>query len=172
MRPLELDFAGDYSSSRWAGWAILAVSILFAVDLSRSFVAVRDEAAQLEARLGRSGMTKDIEPGRAPRAAAPEEFAEARAVVARFATPWSTLFAAVESVQLDEITLLAIEPDPASGNVQISGEARNYLALLTFVGQLERQPGLTRVHLARHEVRESEPRRPLSFTVSAQWRRL
>jgi hypothetical protein len=166
MRPLDFDFA-ERRAPGWAGWVLLAAGVVFAADLARSYLPLRDEIPRIEARLAKSNEPKGLE--RHPVSA--EEFAEARSVVARFAAPWPTLFAAIESVRIDDVALLAIEPDPASGHVLISGEGKDYLAVLTYVARLEAQPGLSRVHLSRHEVREAEPRRPVSFSVSARWRR-
>ena len=170
MRPLGFDFA-ERRGPGWAGWLLLAVGVVFAADLARTYVPLRGEVGRVEARLARSDERAAAPRETARREASPEEFAEARAVVARFAAPWPALFAALEAVRIDGVALLAIEPDPASGNVLITGEARDYLAVLTYVARLETQPALGRVHLSRHEVRESEPRRPVAFTVSARWRR-
>jgi hypothetical protein len=168
MRPLDFDFA-ERRGPGLAGWLVLAAALLFAADLARSYLPLRDEIARIEGRVAKSA------PGqRAARAEAgsvnPEEFSAARAVVGRFSAPWPALFDAIEAVRMDEIALLAIEPDAASGQVLISGEGRSYVAVLTYVSRLEAQPGLTRVHLARHEVRETEPRRPVAFSVAARWR--
>jgi len=170
MRPLDFEFAAPRRAAGWAGWLLLALAALFVADLGRSYVAVESDIARLETRIARTAPAADTR--ESVRAASPEEFAQARAVLRRFATPWPALFDAVEAVQLDAISLLAIEPDANTGQVTISGEARSYLAVLTYVARLQEQPGLHRVHLARHDVRESEPRRPVAFAVSAQWRRL
>jgi hypothetical protein len=163
MRPLDFDFAERRGPGR-AGWLLLALGVLFVLDLARTYLPLRGEVARVEARLARSdrGVSRQ-------ETASPEELASARAVIRRFAAPWPALFHAIETVRLDGVGLLAVEPDPASGQVLISGEARDYLTALTYVAQLETQPGLRRVHLARHEVRDGEPRRPVAFSVSARW---
>lgn len=169
MRPLDIDLASRSRAPRWAGWLLLALVGGFTADIGSDYLALREDIARIESRLtgaGAGGQARN-----SARKVNAEEFAQARAVIARFAAPWSTLFDAVEAVKLDEVSLLAIEPDPAAGSVTISAEGRDYLAVLTYVAQLQAQPGLTRVHLGRHELRASEPRRPVAFSVSAQWRR-
>lgn len=168
MRALDLELATKRRPSHWAGWVLLGVGLLFASDLARSYLSSGERITEAERRIL---AVDSVAPKPVHQASGPEELAEARAVVARFATPWPALFDAIESVQVDDISLLSIEPDSATRSVTISGEARNYLAVLTYVARLAEQPGLARVYLARHEVRETEPRRPVAFAVSAQWSR-
>jgi hypothetical protein len=172
MRPLDFEFARPRRAVRRAGWALLALAALFSADLGRSYLAARDDVAGLEAGLARGREAAARSPAPPAHAGSAEEIAAARMVIARFATPWPALFDALEAVQLDDVSLLAIEPDAATGSVLISGEARTYLALLTYVARLRDQPGLARVYVARHEVRDTEPRRPLAFSVAARWRRM
>jgi hypothetical protein len=170
MRRLSFDFAVQRRTRKWAGWLLLAFGALFVGDLGRQYLALQAEVARMEQL-----PYVDESTGKAltvRNAANPEEFAAARAVVARFAAPWPTLFAAIESVQVENVTLLSIEPDASTGQVLIAGEAKDYLALLTYVAQLGAHPGFTRVHLSRYETRESQSRRPIAFSVLAQWRRV
>jgi hypothetical protein len=171
MRALAFDFAVRRRVPGWAGWLLLALGIGFVADVARNYLSLQAEIARMEARASR---VEEIVGKPAPglRAASGEEFVAARAVVARFAIPWPTLFSAIESVQVDDVSLLSIEPDASTGLVVVNGEGKNYLAVLTYVARLSAHPGFARVHLSRHEIRDSEPRRPVSFSVVAQWRRL
>jgi hypothetical protein len=165
---LDFEFV-ERRGAGWIGWALLVIGALFVADLARTYFTLRNEVPRIEARLTAENRTLPSEkPAR--NAATAEELTEARAVVARFAAPWPALFAAIEASRIDEVSLLTIEPEASSGHVVITGEARNYLAVLTYVARLEAQAGLGRVHLARHEVRETEPRRPVAFSISARWR--
>jgi hypothetical protein len=170
MRAPGFDFAVRRRNSSWAGWLLLTLSVVFLADLARNYLSLQAEIARMEARFARV----DAAPGKSvpgARALRGEEFAGARAVVARFATPWPTLFSAIESVQVDEVSLLSIEPDPNTGLVVIAGEGRDYLAVLTYVARLSAHPAFTRVHLSRHEARDGDARRPVSFSLAARWRK-
>ena len=170
MRHLNFDFAVQRKPRGWIGWVLLAFGAVFVGDLGRQYLALQADVARMEEQA-----PYPVEPtGKAPfrSAVSSEEFAAARAVVARFAAPWPTLFAAIESVQVENVTLLSIEPDATTGQVLITGEAKDYLALLTYVAQLGAHPGFTRVHLSRYETRDSQSRRPIAFSVLAQWRRV
>ncbi len=95
--------------------------------------------------------------------------AAASAVTAQLAAPWADLFAAVEAAARDDVALLALQADPASGGVRLSGEARNFAALMAYVRRLKAAPALRDVILTGHEVRQHDPQRPVSFALSAKW---
>jgi len=170
-RELDLDYVKDPTHGRWAGWVMLAIAIVFAADLGRSYVSLNDEVAETEALLERTTRGGPVIRTAVAAGVPSEEVSAARRVVSRFAIPWSALFQAVESVPRESVALLSIEPDPEAGIVTITGEAKDYLAALTYVARLRQQPGLARVHLARHETRTNESQRPVVFTISASWRR-
>ena len=171
MRRLRFDFAVQRRPRAWAGWLLLALGAAFVAHLGREYRALETEVARMQARLPfvDEPAIKALPPRRP---ASAEEFVAARAVVARFAAPWPMLFAAIESVQIDGVSLLSIEPEAATGQVLITGEAKDYLAVLTYVAHLAANPGFARVHLSRYEIRDAQPRRPIAFSVLAQWRRV
>ena len=167
MRAIDIDYAKSRQPGRWAAWLLLLAGVACAAEVAYLYIHSSSTVADAEARLARLSRKADVQ--QPIRAQSPEELAAARAVVRRFAIPWPTLFKAVESVQLDEVALLSIEPDPQSGTVIVNAEATDYLAALTYTAQLAAQRGLSKVHLARHELRPKTSRRPLAFTVSANW---
>jgi hypothetical protein len=97
------------------------------------------------------------------------ELAAVRETVERIGLPWHSLFRAVESAASDDIALTGIEPDPKTGTVVITGEARNYLAALGYVLNLARDEALSGAQLVRHEAKAADPQGPVSFAVSAGW---
>lgn len=165
MPPLQLDFLRR-RRPLWAGLVLLAAGLAFAGDVALSYRHLRAEAGQLERRLAAAPTAPASPAGRAPDAA---EVTFARETVRRLSTPWETLFAALEGAHSDHVVLLSIEPDAEAGTVGITGEARDYLAALTYVANLAEQGTLQRVHLARHETMRAGPHR-IAFTVSAAWR--
>ena len=161
LQPLELDFVRRRQASPWAGRLLLAVAVGFAGDVGLSFFKVKGSLIETEARLNRaSGQFQSA------RRVAPEEVAAARETVQRLALPWDELFSALETAASDDVALLAIEPDPKSGTVVITGDSKDYLAALTYVLNLSRTEGLSRVQLVRHEARQNA----VGFSVSAKWR--
>jgi len=165
MQALKLDFRRGRPGAAWAGPLLLALAIAFVVDVGLSYSKLKSSIRDKEARVARAA------PGSRQAAAkvTPEEIALARETVQRLSLPWDGLFSALESAASDQVALLAIEPDPRSGTVVISGTSKDYLAALTYVLNLRRDEKLGRVQLVRHEVKQNEPQRPVAFAVSASW---
>ena len=157
---LELDFVRRRRVSPWAGRALLAIAAVFAADVGFSVLKLRGDIVETQARLEHSGR-----PVVAARKASPEEIAAARETVQRLSLPWPQLFTALESAASDQVALLAIEPDPKSGTVVISGDSKDYLAALTYVLNLSRAETLSQVQLVRHEAKQNA----VGFSVSATW---
>ena len=171
-RALDLEFRGAKRSAPWAAWALLAIAAGFTADLAVSYRDVQEAIAKAQTRL--AGLERPRNGAGAARARqqniSPEEIAQARDTYARLSTPWNDLFGALESTIADKVTLLAIEPDTKSGTVMISGEGRDYPAVLEYVVGLQGAKVFDRVHLVRHEIRQNDPQRAAAFSVSAAWK--
>lgn len=175
---LDLDFRFARSAS-WTGALLLAMALGFAADLGYSYLQAGEASAQKEARLAQLSRSSDSATRlhAAPRNASPEEVKAARESLRQLSMPWSRLFQALESAggqHAHQIALLAIEPDPESGSVRISGEGKDYLAVLNYVLELRRAGTLGDVALVHHEVNEAAAReangsRRVAFSISASW---
>jgi len=165
VKALKLDFCRTRPAPRWTAPLLLAIAVVFAGDAGLSFVSTISSLRENEKLLAKAE-PRTYSPGRK---ASPEEVAAARDTVQRLSTPWDGLFSALESAADDQVALLAIEPDPKSGTVTISGDSKDYLAALTYVLKLSQSETLSHVQLARHEIRSAEPQKPVSFSVSAAW---
>ena len=164
MQRIELDFIRRAQRSRWAGRVLLAVALGLAGDMAFSYASLLRSVKENESIVARA------QPGKPPAApASAEEVALARDTVERLALPWPKLFAALEAAASDQVALLAIEPDTKSGTVKISGDSKDYLAALGYVLNLSQADTLSHVQLVRHEVRQNDPQRPVSFSISAAW---
>jgi hypothetical protein len=83
--------------------------------------------------------------------------------------PWDRLFRELEVAASREVALLAVQPDVASRQVRISGEAVSFKAMLEYSRRLEQTDMLGEVVLLGHEVRSQDPQRPVTFSLSAGW---
>ena len=168
MRALDLDHLNERSRAPWVRHALAAATIAFGVDQALHFQSTRDAVYALEVKLAseRTGPA----PRLPLRQVSAEEIALARDTVGRLTTPCDRLFHALESAHSEQVALLSIEPDAETRTVTINGEARDYLAALTYLAGLSGQPALRRVHLVRHEVQRPASPRPLAFTISAAWK--
>ena len=163
MQRIQLDFSARSRRSPWAGAVLFAVSLAVAGDAAWSYVHAKRTLAQAEVLLARA------QPRAPARTASAEELAAARDTVQRLALPWPGLFGALEQAASDDVALLAIEPDPRAGKVTISGDSKDYLAALAYVLNLSRSEALSGVELVRHEVKQDDPRHPVTFAVVAAW---
>ena len=170
LRRLELDLLRP-DRPAWPGYVLAVMALAFALDVGFSYRDRRLDVAALEARLARAAPARAAATAVGSRSSfGPEDFTLARETLRRLSLPWEELFAALESAHSDRVALLAVEPDAESGAISISGEARDYLAALTYAERLAEAKGLHSVHLLRHEIRRDAPHRTVTFTVSANWR--
>ena len=170
MRPLELDFRRTRPAAPWAGPALLAIVVLFAGELGHSYYAGRANLETAEARLAKLGRPADRGySGVRARGATAEEITAARDAYQRLSMPWNELFSALENAATDRVKLVAIEPDAKSGTGTISGEGRDYAAVLDYIVKLREARTLTNPHLVKHEVRASGDQVGVGFSVTATW---
>ncbi len=173
MKRLDLEFRSRRPASRRGRWLLLGVAVAFGADLGVSYHGVREAIAVTEQRLAQLGRRQDGagRTGATPVSFSAEEVALARETFGRLSIPWDDLFGALESTPTEKVVLLAIEPDPGSGKVVISGEGQDYLAVLSYVLNLRRSSTLADVHLVKHERRQNGAQQPVTFSVSASWSR-
>ena len=154
---LDLDFVARRRASPWLGRVLLAAALTIVADMGLQYHDL--------SRVISSGRKDLARAGRPAKPASAAELAAARETVQRLSLPWTRLFTAIESAATDQVALTAIEPDPRTGTVKISGDGKDYLAALSYVLNLSRAEGLSSVQLVRHELRHGS----VGFTVSASW---
>jgi Tfp pilus assembly protein PilN len=115
------------------------------------------------------GGSTSTRPGDSARAA--EEVRAANRVIAALTIPWHDLFRDVEAAADPSVSLLAIQPDPASRALRITGNARDFAAVLAYVRRLESAPALSGVHVVRHEMKARDGGLPVEFIVQGTWGR-
>ena len=170
MRPLRIDFARSAAAPPWLGWGLLAVSLAVAAllgaqfrDASTELARLEDRAERLRARDARAAPGADLQSARSLR----EELQRARAVTHQLALPWGRLFQAVEGAAASRVALIALQPETGQSAVRITAEAHDLAEALEFVRRLQATRQLAGVHLASHQVRTEDARRPVRFVVLA-----
>jgi Tfp pilus assembly protein PilN len=166
MRALDLELARR--RPRWPAWLMAGVGAVLAFDALSSYLGLREQAQELTRQ--RSSHVARALPAEAMTEETRREYEAARRLLLDLALPWERLFGSIEGAVDQDTALLAIEPDAAKQTLQITGEARDYLAVLAFMARLEQDRMLTRVHLVNHELREDAPEQPTQFTLAANWR--
>ena len=176
MRALQLDYQRAYRPVPWLGLGVLALALAALALMGRHYQTLNQQIALWEGKAAQSQG-----PGR-PDALAPRPLTEqaaraqrleaeqANQVLRQLALPWSALFTAVESSGGPGVALLSLEPQLHKGVVKISGEAKDFKAVLDYAKQLSAQPVLARVMLQSHQTQQADPQKPVRFTLLAHWK--
>lgn len=169
MRALRLEYR--VQPPGWAGWALLALAVLLGADAAFTWFAGQTELAELRAAVERPPAHTTLRRRAAaqddPTIAADLRFASR--VLDDLALPWNELFQSLEGAQDERVALLSVRPDAHKGILQMTGEAKDYAAILTFITRLEESRVMSGVHLVNHEIREEDPQRPFFFTIAGTW---
>jgi hypothetical protein len=101
----------------------------------------------------------------------PEAQANAvNAAILQLNLPWRALHDAVQAATPPAVALLALEPDARKHTLRITAETRSSDEMIDYVQALQGQERFSSVALARHEINDQDPNRPIRFQVDAQWR--
>lgn len=99
-----------------------------------------------------------------------QQYQAAKAIISDLQIPWNGLFSGIEQASsgYSDAQLLSVQPDPRKGSVGLSGEARDFPAMLAFMSRLESAGTMRGVHLVTHGIRTDGPR-AYTFRLSARW---
>ncbi|MEJ8834852.1 hypothetical protein [Ramlibacter sp. AN1133] len=168
MRALSLNFEREVPSAR-LGYALLAVGAVVMVlvivaqalisqEMERHALAARPAQAKREAWVLPRGLTSEA-----------DAIAGARVVVGHLAGPGERVFVTLEAIDEPDVALLALTPDTRNRTLRILAEARGVEAMLSYLRVLEQSRAFTQVVLVEHEIQDSDPQRPLRFSLVAAW---
>lgn len=143
------------------GVLLLALTLAWQQRLDTRLAGLELRSADLQRRQQASGSAPPVAGlQRAPRTAT------------LLAVPWSPLLAGLEKAsaqQRADVAILAIEPDVARRRLKLSGEARNFNAVVEYVGRLQRMKSLRHPMLESHEIRLDDEYKPVRFQLTAEW---
>lgn len=172
MRRLNLDFKQQRYGYSPIGLGLLAIGLAMAAQVALMEQGLAEKIRAVEqkvARLEKEG-TRRAQPARATDGAALQlEVRQANEILHQLALPWHGLFKAIESSNEKEVALLAVQPDMQRRVLRLSGEAKDFDALLAYVGRLEKNPALSQVYITQHEIRSQDPEKPVRFALVANW---
>ncbi|PKO25953.1 MAG: hypothetical protein CVU35_01515 [Betaproteobacteria bacterium HGW-Betaproteobacteria-8] len=97
-----------------------------------------------------------------------EEIAAVRNVMAELSMPWEPLFRALETLNIPDIKLVAVEPNPRQHKLRLTAEASDTGTMLLYVERMSRQPIFKDVLLLMHE-QTTNGMMPIRFVVEAAW---
>ena len=170
MRALTLDFMRTPRRDPWAGMLLLIAGALALGQVANHERALAGQIELADARLAvlaKGSQTKPAQPMDAE--AQQQEIRRANEILQQLALPWGALFKAIETSNEKEIALLAIQPDAGKRVLHLTGEAKNFEALLAYIARLEQSPMLSQVYLSSHELRLQDAEKPVRFSLVANW---
>jgi len=175
MRALDLDYQRVRKPVPWLGLGVLlaalaalAVTGLYYQNLNREIQSWETKADHIRLSSQRSPVARALTEQAAR--AQMLEVKQANQVVRQLALPWNALFKAVETAGGESIALLLLEPDLQKGTVRISGEAKNFDALLNYVKELSTREVFGSVTLQNHQIQQDTPEKPVRFSLLAHWK--
>lgn len=102
--------------------------------------------------------------------ASEDEIQYANDIITQLSTPWNPLLTSLEQVNAPDIALLSIEPNRKKQQLVLTGQAKNMAATLQYVQALAQLNTLAQVYLLKHQIDQSDPFKPVGFTIVAQWK--
>lgn len=174
MQPPGFDFG--VSPRRYHLGAVLAVVIafLFVIVAGVRYFESARTLAGLESE--RARLATSIAERRTPLASRPDEVARlevevtaAKTVIKRLGVPWAELFRAIDALSGDDVAFLGLEPDPVTGVVRLTAEARDLASAIDFVERASSLAVFERAYLASHQIVEQQAIPAVRFIMLATW---
>jgi len=176
MHALHLDYQCVHKPVPWLGLGLLVAALVALVLMGGYYQTLNQQITFWESKVEhierlsshRALVSRPLteQAARAQRL----EVEQANQVVRQLGQPWNALFNAVETSGERSIALLSLAPDPHKGTVKISGEAKDFNALLDYVKQLSTREVFGSVMLQNHQIQKDDPEKPVRFSLLAHWK--
>lgn len=155
----------------------VALALLVAgryAELTVSVAGLERQVAQLQHRLARqtSGGKARADQQADERATA-ADLRQAAVVSERLSLPWDGLLHGIERAATRrgrDVALLSIRPDAHRRVVKITGEARDFEAMVAYANLLAQDASMDDVYIESHQIQQQDPQRPVRFELAAHWR--
>jgi Tfp pilus assembly protein PilN len=154
-------------------WAMLSAALMLLIGVAMAAAQNQQRQRDIDRlRMATTARTAASTAAPVP-VRAPVPVAQAAAVnatVLQLNLPWRALHDAIQAGTPAAIALLALEPDARKNTVRITAEAKSSDDMIAYVERLQKSDWFSGVSLARHEINEQDPNRPIRFQLDAQWR--
>lgn len=170
---MHLDFLQPHRRASRAGWGLLglgALALVAAVAWRMAVLEPQLHAAEADLRQLQAALAaREPAAVRLTDEQLASEWSRASKVAAELAVPWNSLFDILDGAADQPVALLSLEPDGARHELVLTGEARNFPALLDYYRYLQQQPMLNTVALKTHQVNRQDRDKPVRFRITARW---
>lgn len=171
LNRIRLNHTGARQFENPLAYALLFTGIAFAIVLFVTTQTLNQKNAALIRNISQLQ-----QPGDADRSAKAvvsadkqEEIAAVRNVMAELSLPWEPLFRTLEALNIPDIKLVAVEPNPRQHKLRLTAEASDISTMLLYVERLSGQPIFKDVLLLTHE-QTTNGMMPIRFVVEAAWK--
>jgi hypothetical protein len=172
---MNLDFSARPSRPGLTSWLLLALGLAAAGWVMLAWQdadAARGNAEMRLASLQAKPTQKATKPQRADAAALNLLQSRQRgddAARSQLNLPWARLLDTLQNSRPPEIAFLNLDADGRRGDFTLAAQAKNHAAMLDYFNALQRAPGMARVSLNRHELREADGVQALYFSLRGEW---
>lgn len=171
LNRIRLNHAGARQFENPLAYALLFVGIAFAVSLFITTQTLNQQNAVLLNSISQLQRPGDV--NRSAKTVIPadkqEEISAVRHVMSELSLPWEPLFRTLETLNIPDIKLVAVEPNPRQHKLRLTAEASDTATMLLYVERLSRQPIFKDVLLLTHE-QTTNGLMPIRFVVEAAWK--
>jgi hypothetical protein len=165
---LDLDLVAPPYQPRWIGLVLLVISLALASALFMRWNDTRAELQRTEMSFSLLAAARPAHP--VSRERTEEELRAAQTAIRQLDLPWGRLIRSLERAATPNVAVLAVQPEAQSRLLRVSAETATEGAMFSYLNRLRASDALVDVHLASHQVREDDPRRPLQFSLQARFR--
>lgn len=173
-QPMHIDFvetsAFSFKTISALGAALLMVAIASICYWLQQYQTQQETFATLVSVSGKSPALPSKPEMPVAETASEDEMQYANDISAQLSTPWNPLLTSLEQISAPDIALLSIEPNRKKLQLVLTGQAKNMAAILQYVQALTQLNVLAQVYLLKHQVDQSDPFKPVAFTIVAQWK--
>jgi len=174
MRAIHLDYASSRKPSL-AGQVIFAIALLAMMTIWQRHTDINQQLLTLDQSIQQLKALKGLQPAESQLQAKSSadllaKIEEAKKLAAFLMIPWGDVLNALEAAALNDLALLAIEPDAKKRQLKITAEAKNKDILFSYLEKLEASNELTNVYLLKHEIVEDVDQHPIRFVAVATWK--
>jgi Tfp pilus assembly protein PilN len=171
---MHLDFVHPRRPSSVWGWSLLLAGLLVCGALLWwRYSSIEEQIQLVQDQLQVVQRQQKISAGpTTPRLTDKQLLADwkhAARVTQELSAPWQGLLAVLEGAAEQPVALLSLEFDGSRHDMVLTGEARNYSALLDYYRYLQQQKVLGSVALQTHQMNMQDKDKPMRFRISALW---
>ncbi len=174
MRAIHLDFASSRKPSM-LGLLMFTVALLALMmvwqrhtHINQALLTLDQSILELKERKGLKPAEPELQAKSSVDLLANIE--EAKKLASFLMIPWGDVLSALETSALDDLALLAIEPDAKKRQLKITAEAKNKDIMFNYLEKLEVSSELANVYLLKHEIVEDVDQHPIRFVAVATWK--